>query len=412
MPMRTALWLYLFLFFAFFDIHAQYPILTPFAVSLGAGPALIGWMMGMYSLTHLPGNLLAGVLIDRRGGRRYIVASLIAAGLILLVQAHASLPWHLLLLRAASGFALAFLSPACMTLLASLSSDREKQGRYMSGHGIVHTLASVVSPAAGAYIVSRAGFSGTFQSLGWLMAATGVLAYFSIPARRVPQPLAHSEAGDASSGAAAAGNGPESAAAILPPDPEEREGRLPVPLRVLLLPFLISCSQGMLFFELPLSQMGAGDGMVSTGVLLSLMSAGALVTLSLLFLNRFSPAPRMASALLGLAACFFALAAVPALPAGAVLFLLGCAKGILFPALATFFISLGTEGRMGRIFSLQSIAMSLGSFAGPVAAGQLRAYVSPYFLAFLLVMTALMLLPRAAACGRDFFLAGPDGRPA
>lgn len=90
--MKTALWLYLFLSLRFFDLHAQYPILTPFAISLGAGPAFIGWMMGMYSLTHLPGNLLAGVLVDRNGSRRYIVFSLTVAGAILLLQAHAQLP--------------------------------------------------------------------------------------------------------------------------------------------------------------------------------------------------------------------------------------------------------------------------------------------------------------------------------
>ena len=28
--MRTAIWLYLFMFVAFFDLHAQYPILIPF----------------------------------------------------------------------------------------------------------------------------------------------------------------------------------------------------------------------------------------------------------------------------------------------------------------------------------------------------------------------------------------------
>lgn len=384
--MKTALWLYLFLFLAFFDLHAQYPILTPFAISLGAGPAFIGWMMGMYSLTHLPGNLLAGVLVDRNGSRRYIVFSLIAAGLILLLQAHAQLPWHLLLLRAASGFALAFLSPACMTLLASLSSDSTVQGKYMSGHGIIHTLASVVSPAAGAYIVHQAGYSGTFSTLGWLLIATGVMAFFSVPK--------HAGAAAASMHAAAL---PELPAAA------ERES-LPFSKRYYLLPFFVSCSQGVLFFELPLSQ--GSDGMVSTGILLSLLSLGALVTLSLLFLNRLAPGIRIAAALLGMALCFFTLAAFRNIPAGAVLFLLGAAKGVLFPAMASLFISLGSGGRMGRTFSLQSIAMSLGAFAGPVAAGQLRDFVSPYFIAFVLLMTALLLLPPMGTRSRSSYL--PD----
>jgi MFS family permease len=372
--LKTALWLYLFLFLAFFDLHAQYPILTPFAMSLGAGPAFIGWMMGMYSLTHLPGNLLAGVLVDKNGSRRYIVFSLVAAGTLLLLQAYAQLPWHLLVLRAASGFALAFLSPACMTLLASLSDDSATQGKYMSGHGIVHTLASVVSPAAGAYIVHRAGYSGTFSTLGWLLIATGIMALVSVPKHSparvagVPKTM------------------PAPAEPSLTVRKEAKTSR-----RYYLLPFFISCSQGVLFFELPLSQ--GQDGMVSTGVLLSLMSLGALATLSLMFLNRLSPAIRIAAALLAMALCFFTLAAFTGIPAGAVLFLLGAAKGVLFPAMASLFISLGNGGHLGRTFSLQSIAMSLGAFAGPVAAGQLRGYVSPYFIAFVLLMTAILLLP-------------------
>ncbi|MCL6603845.1 MAG: MFS transporter [Paenibacillus sp.] len=372
--MKTALWLYLFLFLAFFDLHAQYPILTPFALSLGAGPAFIGWMMGMYSLTHLPGNLLAGVLIDRKGSRRYIVFSLVTAGIILLLQAHAQLPWHLLLLRAASGFALAFLSPACMTLLASLSSDATVQGKYMSGHGIVHTLASVVSPAAGAVIVAQAGFSGTFSTLGWLLIATGIMAFFSVPKASQLR-------------------------AIAPiPKPLKQETPTRFSRRYFLLPFFVSCSQGILFFELPLSQSGGGSkGILSTGILLSLLSLGALVTLSMFFLNRLAPAIRIAAALLAMAFCFFSLAAFSTLPIGLILFALGAAKGVLFPAMASLFISLGGQERLGRTFSLQSIAMSLGSFAGPVTAGGLRDEISPYFIAFLLLMTALILLPPGSA---------------
>lgn len=377
--MKTALWLYLFLFLAFFDLHAQYPILTPFAMSLGAGPTFIGWMMGMYSLTHLPGNLLAGVLVDRNGSRRYIVFSLVTAGAILLLQAHAELPWHLLVLRAASGFVLAFLSPACMTLLASLSTDATKQGKYMSGHGIIHTLASVVSPAAGAFIVAKAGYSGTFSTLGWLLIATGIMAFFSVPA-----PLKELTTSTSS-------------AKIPLKDPPQPSvsirDTIPASKRYYLLPFFVSCSQGVLFFELPISQIGSSNSILSTGILLSLLSLGALVTLSMLFLNRVSPTRRIRTALLAMAICFFTLAAFHNIPATVTLFMLGAAKGMLFPAMASLFISLGGPGRMGRTFSLQSIAMSLGAFAGPVAAGQLREYVSPYFIAFLILMTALILLP-------------------
>ncbi|MGG4091838.1 MFS transporter [Paenibacillus lautus] len=370
--MKTALWLYMFLFLAFFDLHAQYPVLTPFAISLGAAPTFIGWMMGIYALTHLPGNLLAGNLIDRHGSRRYIIFSLTAAGVILLLQAHVQLPWQLLVLRSISGFVLAFLSPACLALLASLSRDPVTQGKYMSGHGVIHTLASVLSPAAGAFIVAKAGFSGTFQSLGWLLIFTGLMAFLSLP-----KPLS---AADRDKGQAV-------------PTNSGTPARLPFSLRLYLIPFAIACSQGILFFEIPLRESGLAS-IMSTGLLFSVISLGALVTLSMLFLNRYAPYIRVTIGVLGLAICFYALAAADHVPITVILFALGLAKGLLFPALSSLFIELSGGGRLGKVFSLQSIAMSLGSFVGPIAAGQLRTVVSPYFIAFLMLMTVLLLLPK------------------
>ncbi|MWV44596.1 MFS transporter [Paenibacillus sp. HJL G12] len=374
--MKTAIWLYMFLFLAFFDLHAQYPILTPFAVSLGAAPVFIGWMMGIYALTHLPGNLIAGTVIDKHGSRRYIVFSLVSAGIVLLLQSQVHYPWQLLALRSISGFVLAFLSPACLTLLASLSSDKITQGKFMSGHGVVHTLASVVSPAAGAFIVAKAGYSATFQSLGWLLIATGIMAIFSVPGaqRTAVQTTGTSHA-----------------------EPTAAVPKLQVPLRIFILPFVISCSQGILFFELPLRSTGV-DGIMSTGILFSVMSIGALLTLSMLFVNRYSPYKRVLGGIFLLAVCFYCLAALP-IPLTATLLVLGMAKGIIFPAMASLFIQLSGGSRLGRVFSLQSIAMSIGSFFGPIAAGQLRTFVSPYFIAFVLLMIGLMMLPISRKSG-------------
>lgn len=377
--MKTAIWLYMFLFLAFFDLHAQYPILTPFAVSLGAAPVFIGWMMGIYALTHLPGNLIAGTVIDKHGSRRYIIFSLVSAGIVLLLQSFVHYPWQLLALRSVSGFVLAFLSPACLALLASLSSDKVVQGKFMSGHGVVHTLASVVSPAAGAFIVAKAGYSATFQGLGWLLIATGIMAMFSLP-RRLQTAVRPS------------GNTPEM-------DGQGSSApKFQVPWRIYILPFVISCSQGILFFELPLRATGV-DGIMSTGILFSVMSIGALLTLSMLFVNRYSPFKRVLGGIFLLALCFYGLAAFQSIPLAVTLFILGTAKGIIFPAMASLFIQLSGGSKLGRVFSLQSVAMSIGSFIGPIAAGQLRDFVSPYFIAFALLMLGLMMIPTSRKPG-------------
>jgi len=74
------------------------------------------------------------------------------------------------------------------------------------------------------------------------------------------------------------------------------------------------------------------------------------------------------------------------------LFLLGMAKGVAIPAMNTFLMQLSEASRYGRTFSALSIAVSIGAFLGPLAAGLVRDRMSPYFLAFLVIMLALLAL--------------------
>jgi len=372
---KTAVWLYLFLFIAFFDLHAQYPILTPFAISLGAAPSFIGLMMGMYSITHLPGNLIAGFGVDRYGSRLFIVFSLMAAGIILLFQSHVTNPWQLLLLRSISGFVLAFLSPACLSLLARITSDRAEQGKLMAGNGLVHTLASVVSPAAGAYLVAKIGFATAFTLLGWILIVTSVCALFFIKEVRQKAEQMPNESMDGKK------------KTKLPLEPA-----VPIPWLVYLVPVAISCAQGILSFELPLLAK-TQEAMMTTGLLFSVVSIGALVTLSMLFLNRVSAYQRTLWGSLILAIVYFGIASDIPAPLTLMLLFVGMAKGVILPALSTLLIELSGGARYGRTFSVLSIAFSIGAFIGPMAAGQLRNYISPYYIAFIALMIAVALLP-------------------
>ncbi|MEW9107180.1 MFS transporter [Paenibacillus sp.] len=369
--MRSVFWLYLFLFVAFFDLHAQYPILTPFAISLGAAPSFIGLMMGMYSFTHLPGNVMAGYGVDRFGSRIFIVFSLIGAGIILMLQAHVVNPWQLLILRSISGFVLAFLSPACLSLLARMARDHVHQSKLMAGNGLVHTLASVVSPAAGAYLVSKIGFVMAFQALGIGLILVGAMAWLFIR--------------DVDENSFFKTTTPSVPTSTIAPSPA-------IPWRFYFMPLAIACSQGILFFELPFMT-DALTSIMKTGVLFSAVSLGALLTLSMLFLNQYSAYMRTWIGSFSLALLFFVLAVHWPVPLLVTLFLIGMTKGIILPALSAHLLLLSGGARYGRIFSILSIASSIGSFIGPMVAGQLRGHVSPYFIAFLVLMLAVTLLP-------------------
>ena len=399
--MRTAFWLYLFSFIAIFDLHAQYPILTPFAVSLGAAPSFIGLMMGLYSITHLPGNVIAGWSVDRFGSRVFIVLSLLAAGIILLLQSRVEDPWHLLVLRSISGFVLAFLSPACMALLARITADRILQGKLMAGNGLVHTLASVVSPAAGALLVARLGFELSFFALGWLLIGTAVCALLFIrdirPTAASPNAAAGGTAGPAHAGVPGA-HGAAAHPATLPvpgaPQTVAADDNLPLPWLVYVLPIAMSCAQGILSFELPLLALH-DHSIMQTGMLFSVLSLGSLVTLSMMFLNRYSSFRRTLAGALILALSYFTAAVGDLVPLPALLFIIGMAKGIIYPALTTLLIELTGSAKYGRTFSVLSIAYSVGAFLGPLTAGYVRDAISPYFIAFLVMMTGAILLPFA-----------------
>lgn len=375
--MKTAVWLYLFLFVAFFDLHAQYPMLTPFAVSLGAAPSFIGLVMGMYSLTHLPGNLIAGYGVDRFGSRLFIAASLTGAGLLLLFQSQVTDPWQLLYIRAISGFVLAFLSPACMSLLARLARDHFQQGKLMAGNGLVHTIASVVSPAAGAWLAATIGFSRSFAILGWILLVTGITSIWFVrePANNVPARKSPAESSKPDNKGSTVANQPATA----------------FPWLIFSLPVGLACAQGILSFELPLRGNESAE-IMTTGLLFSVVSLGALATLGLLFLNRYLPYARTISGLMLLAAAYYGLASNWPIPLFLLLFIIGMAKGVIFPAMSSFLLQLSGPSRYGRTFSILSISLSIGSFIGPVAAGAVRDYFSPYFLSFLALMISLMLL--------------------
>lgn len=373
--MKTAIWLYLFMFVAFFDLHAQYPILSPFAISLGAAPSFIGLILGVYSITHLPGNLIAGFGVDRYGSKGFIVFSLIVAGIVLLFQSRVTDPWELLVARSISGFVLAFLSPACLSLLAKIAKDAVQQSKLMAGNGLVHTMASVLSPAAGAYLVAQFGFSQSFTILGWGLIVSGVLAWIGINERQYTKAAAELSL-EVRSG---------QAPAVVPADSG-------IPWIFYGIPLALSCAQGILFFELPLMKEASGS-ILTSGVFFSLVSLGALVTLSLFFLNRISPLLRASAGSLALALIFFGMAVHWPLPIAVSLFMIGMAKGVIFPAVASLLANMTSSARYGRVFSILSISYSLGAFIGPIVAGHVRGHTSPYFIAFLVLMLSLCLLP-------------------
>jgi MFS family permease len=359
--------LYAMLFVAVFDLHAQYPMLTPFALSLGATPQLLGWMMGLYALTHIPGNAIAGTLIDRFGSKRFIVISVLGTGVLMMTQSVVTTAEHLVVLRALSGFVIAFLGPACMSMIARYAHTPAHHNTLMSTHGIVQTIATVASPAVGAALVHALGFRLSF---GWLGGALVLIGLVSAVVLRQQKPTAH----------------------------------VRTPMRwsyaSTIVPFACAIAQSIVYFEIPL--LAQGTSLWSQGMLYASLSVGALCALIVGWaLYRIAPETRIMWGALALAMCVYALCIVQSASLWWILFLIGMAKGFVFPAIATRIAIRTAHASYGSAFAHLSIVYAIGSFVGPLIAGHTRTLVSPCVVAALVLLATLAyfgaVTPRATS---------------
>lgn len=365
-------WLYAMLFLAFFDLHAQHPILPLYAYSLGASAALLGFILAGYSAANMTGNILAGPFIDRFGSKVFIVGSLILAGLFLLLQGWVETPVELLGLRVITGFAIAFLSPACFALLGKQGRGLEEQGRIMAKNGIMITLASIIGPVIGGLLADELGFGQTFVLFGILLMLGGVMGWIIIRETHA------------------------STVSIDRHQPTTGRSVLSISTDTTLLPAYLaamttSLGQGVLMYEVPYIMAQSGQSSTATGFLLTMMGLGSLITLSQGWLNRYSPYSRCFIALFTIALLFYVLALHWPLSLSMLLFIKGAAHGLMFPAKATILTGGASPGDYGKAFGIHSAVLSSGFVVGPMIAGTLRTFISPFFLAFVLTMTMVMI---------------------
>lgn len=133
------------IFVFFFDFFLLLPILSPYARDLGASDALIGFIVGAYSVTNLVGNIAAGAFLDKWGRRKPMLIGLIATALALVGYAFAGNPQQLLAARAVHGFATAILAPGAFAMLGDATTSARRAG-VMGVSGAFIAAAAVLGP--------------------------------------------------------------------------------------------------------------------------------------------------------------------------------------------------------------------------------------------------------------------------
>ncbi|MFC1979586.1 MFS transporter [Chloroflexota bacterium] len=169
-------------FLGFLDTHLLIPIMALHASELGASVGIIGLIVGLYSITNTPANIVFGRLIDRIGYKVPLIAGLVGDSLSMLLYSLCRLPVHLALVRVFHGISGGLVGPATMSVAADYSK-RTQKGRAMGLYGMSLAAATLVGYGLSGALASRLSYKAVFL-FGAVMLAMGVVLGLLLPGDR------------------------------------------------------------------------------------------------------------------------------------------------------------------------------------------------------------------------------------
>lgn len=152
------------------DSNAMVPVIALYAVHLDPliDPLLIGIIVAMYSIVHIPANIVFGRLADKIGLRYPFIIGLTWDAVSVLLYTVAADPFQLLLVRMSHGLGGGFVGPSSMGM-ASRMAPEERKGRMMAKYGMALALSVIVGFALGGMVIERFGYHRFFYVLSAML---------------------------------------------------------------------------------------------------------------------------------------------------------------------------------------------------------------------------------------------------
>ncbi len=184
----------LVVFFHYVGAYMRMPLLSLYASEGGAGTAQVGLLMGTFMLVAAASSLPGGVLADRFGRRRMIVAGLAISTATSFVLPLSNGVLFLMGVLAVAGWAMAALSPAVMAYIGEVRGP-DHAGRAYGWYTTALYGGLTLGPACGGVVADLVGFRPAFLASGAVLLASLVLAAGGLPERRGASLLARGARG-------------------------------------------------------------------------------------------------------------------------------------------------------------------------------------------------------------------------
>jgi MFS transporter, DHA1 family, multidrug resistance protein len=165
------------------------PLLPLFARELGAGPSLVGFVMGASTLTGVFLKLPAGALSDLFGRQRLLItAALVFATLPFTYLGVSTVAW-LVVLRFFHGSATAIFGPVASASLSDIA-PAARRGAWLSTYSTAQGTGQALGPVLAGYFIAAGRFDLAFAMSGLIGLAAPLIVgtWRQAPAGTSPRP--------------------------------------------------------------------------------------------------------------------------------------------------------------------------------------------------------------------------------
>jgi MFS family permease len=368
--------IYLIIFFSFFDLFTQLPVMSTYAESLGASAFLTGLAVGMYSLSNTIGNIISGFLTDRKGPFVILILGLLTTGLSLSLYNLVDEPIALLIVRFVHGLVAGLTIPAAFTFLAN-ATEREKRGKGSAISGAFVGIAAIIGPAFSGILASRTSVPFVFNITASFMILLGILAFFLLKSNQIKK------------------------------QKSEPSTNIPISvffkntltLKAFLGAFFLMFSQGVIAYLLPLKVQSLGFDSRLSGTLMSTFGIIAVLVFILPTNRIFDKVAPIKTLALGIALMGVSQLLISQADSSTLLYIAmacyGIGFGFLFPSVNSLLIDSTTAEIRGKAYGYFYAFFSLGVVLGSSLLGWLSLGIVSGFIftgVVLLVFAAIIII--------------------